>query len=154
MPKKSLTSISIFYVQEKNPFSFFFIKFIFFKHCIGFFPQKMYIFLMSQFKCLSGKNILCIFTFVKTLNHSPAQNLSNKKIGAFCVFCGQIYCFDILPSFDTHALYFVRPLYLGLQVMAILCWAGTRGSTSSPLFIYCVRYFFIFFSCTVSTSSL
>ena len=66
---------------------------------------------MCQFKCISGKNILCIFTFVKTFNHSPAQNLSNKKTGAFCVFCGQIYCSDSLPSFDTHALYFVRPLY-------------------------------------------
>jgi hypothetical protein len=89
----------------------FFIKFIFLKHFIGISPPKMYLFLMCQFKCISGKNILCIFTFVKTLNHSPAQNLSNKKTGAFCVFCGQIYCFDSLPSFDTHALYFVRPLY-------------------------------------------
>ncbi len=38
---------------------------------------------MCQFKCISGKNILCIFTFFKTLNHSPAQNLSNKKKRSF-----------------------------------------------------------------------
>ncbi len=92
---------------------FFYIKFIFLKHFIGIPPpkKKIYLFLMCQFKCISGKNILCIFTFAKTFNHFPAQNLSNKKTGAFCVFCGQIYCSDSLPSFDTHVLYFVRPLY-------------------------------------------
>ncbi len=107
MAKKSLTSISIFYVQEKNPFIFFQIYLFktFYRHS----PPPL--FLMCQFKCISGKNILCIFTFAKTFNHSPAQNLSNKKTGAFCVFYGQIYCSDSLPSFDTHVLYFVRPLY-------------------------------------------
>jgi hypothetical protein len=43
------------------------------------------------------------------LNHSPAQDLSNKKHAAFCVFCGLRY--SNLLSFDTNALYFVRPLY-------------------------------------------
>ncbi len=52
------------------------------------------------------------FTFVKILNHSPAQDLLNKKTGDFCVFCRQIYSSDMLPSFDTEALHFVRPLYI------------------------------------------
>ena len=103
-----------FVMSKRRIPSVFFIKFIFFEHFFyRLFPQKNLHFLMCQFKCISGKNILCIFTFVKTLNHSPAQNLSIKKTGAFCVFCGQIYCSDSLPSFDTHALYFVRPLYTG-----------------------------------------
>jgi hypothetical protein len=45
------------------------------------------------------------------LNQSPAQDLSNKKTAAFCVFCGLRYFSDNLLSFDTNALYFVRPLY-------------------------------------------
>jgi hypothetical protein len=43
------------------------------------FPPQNVPFLMCQFKCISGKYILSIFTFAKTLNHSPAQNLPNKK---------------------------------------------------------------------------
>ncbi len=47
-------------------------------------------------------NILSIFKFVKILNHSQVQVLSNKKKpAAFCVFCGLIYSFDNLLSFDT-----------------------------------------------------
>jgi hypothetical protein len=34
-----------------------------------------------------------------------------KKTAAFCVFCGIRYSPDNLLSFDTNALYFVRPLY-------------------------------------------
>ncbi len=36
-----------------------------------------------------------------------------KKTAAFCVFCGLRYSSDNLLSFDTNALYFVRPLYIG-----------------------------------------
>ncbi len=49
-----------------------------------------------------------MITFVKILNHSPAQDLSNKKTAAFCVYCGLRYSSDNLLSFDTNALYFVR----------------------------------------------
>ncbi len=33
-------------------------------------------------------DIVTVFKFVKILNHSLAQVLSNKKTAAFCVFCG------------------------------------------------------------------
>jgi hypothetical protein len=64
--------------QRRIP-SVFFPKFIFLKHFIGIFPLKMYTYLMCPFKSISCKNILGIFTFVKIFNHSPAQDLSNKK---------------------------------------------------------------------------
>ncbi len=50
--------------------------------------------------------------YVKILIHSPAEDLSNKKTAAFCVFCGQRYSPDNLLSFDAHVLYFLRPLYV------------------------------------------
>ncbi len=128
MPKKSLTSISICYVQEKNPFIFF-IKFIFFKHFIGFFPQRMYIFLMCQFKCISGKNILSIFTFVKTLNHSPAQNLSNKKNRSFLrLLWADLLLRQFTKFWHTRAILCAPTVRVSfLQVQGIGTWLKRYG---------------------------
>ncbi len=108
MARNCFTSVSICYVQEKNPFSFF--TFFFFKLFINIFALKMYSFLYANTNGFQT-NIFQVFTFVKILNHSPAQDLS-KKTAAFCVFCGLRYSSDNLLSFDKNALYFVRSLYM------------------------------------------
>ncbi len=57
-----------------------------------------------------------LFTFVQILNHSPAQDLSNKKNRSFLrLLWAQIFLLQFIkfwPGFDTNALYFVRPLYM------------------------------------------
>jgi hypothetical protein len=107
--KKFLTSISICYVQEKYPFSFF-LKFIFSKLFIAIFTLKCTVFLYASSNGVQTK-ILLLFTFVKILNHSPAQDLSNKKNRIFLRLLWLRYSSDNLLSFDTNALDFVRPLY-------------------------------------------
>ncbi len=94
--------------------SVFFLKFFFFKLFIWIFTFKMYSFLYAISNGFQTK-IFQVFTFLKILTHSPAQELSNtkiQKIAAFCVFCGLRHSSDNLLSFDTNALYFVRPLCL------------------------------------------
>ncbi len=44
--------------------------------------------------------------------HLPPKIFRFKKTAAFWVFCKLRYFSDNLLSFDTNALYFVRPLYL------------------------------------------
>jgi hypothetical protein len=60
----------------------FFLKYFFFKLFIGIFTFKMYSFLYANSNGFQTK-IFQVFTFVKILNHSPAQELSNKKSRSF-----------------------------------------------------------------------
>jgi hypothetical protein len=48
----------------------------------------------------------------------PAKIFRIKKTAAFCVLCRLRYSSDNLLSFDTNALYFVRPLYMDRNVHA------------------------------------
>jgi hypothetical protein len=87
------------------------------------YPQKVQVFLFSNSNKFQTKNIYKVFTFVKILNDSPAQDLSNKKNAAFYVFYGLRYSSDNLLSFDTKR--------------ALLC-APTEDGKTSSLFVFSV----------------
>jgi hypothetical protein len=61
-----------------------------------------------------------------------------KKTAAFCVFCGLRYSSDNLLSFDTNALYFVRPLYLRNRSFLILSQVLTTEQIVSHM-VDCIK---------------
>ncbi len=67
-----------FVMSKKRTPSVFFLKIYLFQTFIAIFTLKMYSFFICQFKWISNK-IFYLFTFVKILPHSPAQDFLNKK---------------------------------------------------------------------------
>ncbi len=66
------------FVMSKRRIPSVFSQIFLFQFFLGIFTFKIYSFFICQFKWISNKNFQ-VFTFVKILNHSPAQELSNKK---------------------------------------------------------------------------
>ncbi len=96
MAKKFLTSISICYVQEKNPFSFFSQICLFQTFYSHIYPQNVQFFLYAN---SNG------FTFVKILNQSPAQDLSNKKNRSFLrLLWAQIFLRQCIKFWHKRAI--------------------------------------------------
>ena len=110
MAKKFLTSISICYVQEKNPFSFFSQICLFQTFYSHIYPQNVQFFYMPIQIEFKQKYFNCLLLLRFQISLLP-KIFPIKKTAAFCVFCGLRYSSDNLLSFDTNALYFVRPLY-------------------------------------------
>ncbi len=81
MAKKFLTSVPICYVQEKNPFSFFSKIYLFQTFYSHIYPQNVQFFYIPI--KMDFKKFFLLFTFVKILTHSPAQDFSNKKNRSF-----------------------------------------------------------------------
>jgi hypothetical protein len=109
--KKFLTSISICYVQEKNPFSFFSQICLFQTFYSHIYPQNVQFFYMPIQIEFKQKYFNCLLLLRFQISLLP-KIFPIKKTAAFCVFCGLRYSSDNLLSFDTNALYFVRPLYI------------------------------------------
>jgi hypothetical protein len=109
--KKFLTSISICYVQEKNPFSFFSQICLFQTFYSHIYPQNVQFFYMPIQIEFKQKYFNCLLLLRFQISLLP-KIFPIKKTAAFCVFCGLRYFSDNLLSFDTNALYFVRPLYI------------------------------------------
>ena len=110
MAKKFVTSISICYVQEKNPFSFFSQICLFQTFYSHIYPQNVKFFYMAIQMEFKQKYFNCLLLLRFQISLLP-KIFPIKKTAAFCVFCGLRYSSDNLLSFDTNALYFVRPLY-------------------------------------------
>jgi hypothetical protein len=109
-----LASISICFVQDKNPFSFFsqiYLFQTFYSHIYSKNVQFFYMPIQMEFK-LKYFNCLLLLRFSIILLRKIFRI---KKTAAFCVFCGLRYSSYNLLSFDTNALYFVRPLYIQIS---------------------------------------
>ncbi len=78
------------------------------------------------------------FYICKNLNHSPAQELSNKQNPELSASSVGRDSSDSLLSFDTHALYFVRLLHIDDNAFI------TRGEecVAAPQNFLFIRYFF------------
>ena len=124
MAKKFLTSISICYVQEKNPFIFFPQICLFQTFYSHIYPQNVQFFYMPIQIEFKQKYFNCLLLLRFQISLLP-KIFPIKKTAAFCVFCGLRYSSDNLLSFDTNALYFVRPLYL-ILFYVILYQKGKR----------------------------
>ncbi len=84
-----------FVLSKRRIPSVFFLKFVFSKLFIAIFTLKMYNFLYANSNGVQTE-IFWLFTFVKILIHSPAQDLSNKKNRSFLrLLWAQIF----LPQF-------------------------------------------------------
>ncbi len=79
----------------------------FYSHIYSKNVQFFYMPIQMEFKL---KYFNCLLWFRFYINILP-KIFPIKKTAAFCVFCGLRYSSDNLLSFDTNALYFVRPLY-------------------------------------------
>ncbi len=109
-----MASISICFVQDKNPFSFFsqiYLFQTFYSHIYSKNVQFFYMPIQMEFK-LKYFNCLLLLRFSIILLRKIFRI---KKTAAFCVFCGLRYSSYNLLSFDTNALYFVRPLYIQIS---------------------------------------
>ncbi len=118
--KKFLTSISICYVQEKNPFSFFSQICLFQTFYSLFLPSKCTIFLHCNSNGVQTK-IFLLFTFVKILNHSPAQDLSNKKNRSFLrLLWAQIFLRQFIKFWHKRAILCAPTVPLSRKIDAYL----------------------------------
>jgi hypothetical protein len=113
--KKFLTSISVCYVQEKNPFIFSSQICLFQTFYSHIYPQNVQFFYMPIQMEFKQKYFNCLLLLRFYIIHK-SKIFRIKKTAAFCVFCGLRYSSDNLLSFDTNALYFVRPLYTHIYI--------------------------------------
>ncbi len=143
MAKKFLTSISICYVQEKNPFSFFSQICLFQTFYSHIYPQNVQFFYMPiqiEFKQKYFN------WFVKILNQSTAQDLSNNKNRSFLRFLwAQIFlrqfikfwhkrailCAPTVIPWHLHSTEFVffKTHLMGASCGSVTFWYGSGSET-------------------------
>ncbi len=107
-----------FLCPREQSLQFFFLKFVFSKLFIAIVNLKMYNFLYGNSNGVQTK-IFYLFTFVKILNHSPAQDLSNKKNrSSLRLLWAQIFLRQFIKFWHKRAIrYFVHPLYVCVWVL-------------------------------------
>ncbi len=132
MTKKSFTSLSICYIQEKNPFSFFFLKIIFFKLFVGILPLKSKFFLYANSNSFYAIIFKVFLHLLKFLIHSPAENLSNKKTRSFLrLLWAEIFPRQFTKFWHKRAI-FCAPTVLYIRVQWFWLFFTFWGITTHP----------------------